>query len=402
MCVPPGAFGGTTPERKASELLAAMMTHIACWIVIDQTETTAPRISVREDGARGSDDDASSTSSERRARRAPGHERARLFARLPPPQPRPRRGRVRHRARRGEPRGGAARPRGPRGVRRGRFRVGQRAKARARRHARVERRRAIRVPRANPRRQRRRRGPGTRRRRPAATSRRKKRKDARDDETKEVTAARRRTLAALRSDWARTRGRTRAFLGVFDGASPPLADRATWVMKSLAGFVEYGDAEDMESERRSLAKLGGTLRGAGVEAGEVRRTVGERRRGANARRARRRGGGERVGRRREREVGLGRESLRRRRRGGPGEGPGRVEGRSERGDERGGEKRYIGWMRASGSRRGRRKLFFFRRRSLQMPKSNKRKTVVASATALFSLAPSRYFLTCATARRTRG
>ena len=52
MCVPPGAFGGTTPERKASELLAAMMTHIACWIVIDQTETTAPRISVREDGAR--------------------------------------------------------------------------------------------------------------------------------------------------------------------------------------------------------------------------------------------------------------------------------------------------------------------------------------------------------------
>ena len=47
-------------------------------------------------------------------------------------------------------------------------------------------------------------------------------------------------------------------------------------MKSLAGFVEYGDAEDMESERRSLAKLGGTLRGAGVEAGEVRRTVGER------------------------------------------------------------------------------------------------------------------------------
>ena len=71
MCVPPGAFGGTTPERKASELLAAMMTHIACWIVIDQTETTAPRISVREDGARGSDDDASSTSSEgaRAARR---------------------------------------------------------------------------------------------------------------------------------------------------------------------------------------------------------------------------------------------------------------------------------------------------------------------------------------------
>ena len=48
MYVPPGAFGGTTPERKASQLLQNMMTYIACWIVIDQTEATAPRISTAD------------------------------------------------------------------------------------------------------------------------------------------------------------------------------------------------------------------------------------------------------------------------------------------------------------------------------------------------------------------
>ena len=35
--VPPGAFSGTTPEKKASVMLTAMMTYIATWIVIDQT-----------------------------------------------------------------------------------------------------------------------------------------------------------------------------------------------------------------------------------------------------------------------------------------------------------------------------------------------------------------------------
>ena len=42
MYVPPGAFGGTTPERQASRMLSTMMTYIATWIVIDQTETVAP------------------------------------------------------------------------------------------------------------------------------------------------------------------------------------------------------------------------------------------------------------------------------------------------------------------------------------------------------------------------
>ena len=45
MYVPPGAFGGTTPERQASRMLSTMMTYIATWIVIDQTETVAPSIS---------------------------------------------------------------------------------------------------------------------------------------------------------------------------------------------------------------------------------------------------------------------------------------------------------------------------------------------------------------------
>lgn len=52
--MPPGAFNGTTPEKKASVMLTAMMTYIATWIVIDQTETIAPTINTA-DGADGGD-----------------------------------------------------------------------------------------------------------------------------------------------------------------------------------------------------------------------------------------------------------------------------------------------------------------------------------------------------------
>ena len=58
--VPPGAFGGATPEKKASAMLTAMMTYIATWIVIDQTESVAPLINTNNgaDGeALGSDCD---------------------------------------------------------------------------------------------------------------------------------------------------------------------------------------------------------------------------------------------------------------------------------------------------------------------------------------------------------
>lgn len=50
--VPPGAFGGTSPEKKATVLLTAMMTYIATWIVIDQTEKVAPPINTNN-GADG-------------------------------------------------------------------------------------------------------------------------------------------------------------------------------------------------------------------------------------------------------------------------------------------------------------------------------------------------------------
>ena len=34
MFVPAGAFGGVSPERRASELMNAMLTYVSAWIVI--------------------------------------------------------------------------------------------------------------------------------------------------------------------------------------------------------------------------------------------------------------------------------------------------------------------------------------------------------------------------------
>jgi len=51
MFVPPGAFGGTTPERRAAQLMNAMITYVSAWIVIAQLENVAPRSSLKgEDG----------------------------------------------------------------------------------------------------------------------------------------------------------------------------------------------------------------------------------------------------------------------------------------------------------------------------------------------------------------
>lgn len=57
MSVPPGAFGGTTPEKKAAMMMESMFTYIACWIVIDQTENAAPKINTK-DGTDGADQEA--------------------------------------------------------------------------------------------------------------------------------------------------------------------------------------------------------------------------------------------------------------------------------------------------------------------------------------------------------
>jgi len=49
MFVPAGAFSGTSPERRASEMMNAMLTYVSTWIVIAQLENVAPRRSVASD-----------------------------------------------------------------------------------------------------------------------------------------------------------------------------------------------------------------------------------------------------------------------------------------------------------------------------------------------------------------
>lgn len=51
MFVPAGAFGGISPERRASELMSAMLTYVSAWIVIAQLENVAPRRSVAGEDA---------------------------------------------------------------------------------------------------------------------------------------------------------------------------------------------------------------------------------------------------------------------------------------------------------------------------------------------------------------
>jgi hypothetical protein len=71
MSVPPGAFGGTTPEKKAASMMESMFTYIACWIVIDQTENAAPKINTADgtDGANQDAQDVDSDSATREVRR---------------------------------------------------------------------------------------------------------------------------------------------------------------------------------------------------------------------------------------------------------------------------------------------------------------------------------------------
>lgn len=55
MFVPAGAFSGTSPERRASEMMNAMLTYVSTWIVIAQLENVAPRRSVASDEDAGPD-----------------------------------------------------------------------------------------------------------------------------------------------------------------------------------------------------------------------------------------------------------------------------------------------------------------------------------------------------------
>jgi len=63
MFIPAGAFSGTTPERRASQLLSAMLTYVATWIVIAQLENVAPKRSLAgtDDVALASDETAECT-----------------------------------------------------------------------------------------------------------------------------------------------------------------------------------------------------------------------------------------------------------------------------------------------------------------------------------------------------
>lgn len=60
MFVPAGAFGGRTPERRAAEMMDALLTYVSAWIVIGQLENVAPRRSLAgtDAGAEESTDEA--------------------------------------------------------------------------------------------------------------------------------------------------------------------------------------------------------------------------------------------------------------------------------------------------------------------------------------------------------
>ena len=57
MFIPAGAFSGTTPERRASQMLSAMLTYVSAWIVIAQLENVAPRASLAGTDANVSSDE---------------------------------------------------------------------------------------------------------------------------------------------------------------------------------------------------------------------------------------------------------------------------------------------------------------------------------------------------------
>ena len=57
MFIPAGAFSGTTPERRASQMFSAMLTYVSAWIVIAQLENVAPRASLAGTDANVSSDE---------------------------------------------------------------------------------------------------------------------------------------------------------------------------------------------------------------------------------------------------------------------------------------------------------------------------------------------------------
>jgi len=250
MYVPPGAFGGTTPERKASQLLQNMMTYIACWIVIDQTEATAPRISTADGTDPDHGEDGENEGTRAAARVTNVHDFLLDFLETNPvrdadafleklvradPAVARRVMDVRHAYASGDFEWDNTR----------RLVLEDMAASSARvlkEHlsstlAATER---ILDPDA---------AVDDTRQNPSRWS--KPGDDARDP--------------AVREQWRRVRGRTPEYVHAFADASAPMRERGTWVLKSLDGLIEFG-LDDLDRNADSIANLGRDLATWGARA----------------------------------------------------------------------------------------------------------------------------------------
>ena len=267
MYVPPGAFGGTTPERQASRMLSTMMTYIATWIVIDQTETVAPSISTPggTDPTEAPDAADGSTESTRAAARITStHDfllsfleqnpcrdgdafMARLFAENPDVARRVAETRVAYAS-------GDFEWENTKRLTLETMKEGA-ARTQADLLAKTFQR-------------------------SASSSLSPEGTEALDNDDAVFVADRkagdadeasqrkkRERATKLRSEWRATRGATRAYRDVFTSCSEGFRNRSTWVLKSFDGFIEFGlqDTDATRAHLDSINKLGRDLVKAGVD-----------------------------------------------------------------------------------------------------------------------------------------
>lgn len=267
MYVPPGAFGGTTPERQASRMLSTMMTYIATWIVIDQTETVAPSISM-PDGTDPNDApdaaDGSTESTRAAARITSTHDFLLSFLEQNP-------------CRDGDAFMAALFAENPDVARR----VAETRVAYASGDFEWENTKRLTLETMKE---------GAARtqadllaktfHRSASSSLSLEGTEALDNDdavfvadrkagdADEVSQRKKRERATkLRSEWRATRGATRAYRDVFTSCSEGFRDRSTWVLKSFDGFIEFGftDTDATRAHLDSINKLGRDLVKAGVD-----------------------------------------------------------------------------------------------------------------------------------------
>jgi len=253
MYVPPGAFGGTTPERQASRMLSTMMTYIATWIVIDQTETVAPSISM-PDGTDPNDApdaaDGSTESTRAAARITSTHDFLLSFLEQNP-------------CRDGDAFMEALFATNPDVARR----VAETRVAYASGDFEWENTRRLTLETMRD---------GNARTQAdllAKTFRNSTSSDSEDEKNKNDAVFEDGTdHAKTKTEWRLTRGATRAYRDVFRECSEGFRLRGAWVMKSFDGFIEFGLADTNTTHKHldSINKLGRDLAEAGVD---VRRDV---------------------------------------------------------------------------------------------------------------------------------